>query len=125
MTLACACALRTMLATALAVVASSTLRRREQVGPTENRVERRAQLVGDRRQEFVFQAARLALADEQCLALGLELLALLDLAQQALIGLLDAGDHGAERMDQFADFVLWRRNRRHGVVRFPSHVSRR
>ena len=64
---------------------------RQQMGPAEDRAERRAQLVGQRRQEFVLHPARplghgprIALCLEQELALRLELLLPADVERHAI-----------------------------------------
>ena len=88
---ACARALRSIVAAALATSTAPALRPAEQVGPAEDGVERRAQLVRQRGQELVLHAARplgldarLALGREQRLALVLELLLAADVERDAV-----------------------------------------
>ena len=87
--------------------------RAEQLGPPENRVQRRAKLVRQGGQEFVFHAVRLAFSHEQFRAFLLGTAPLADLAAQLLVrsrefllAKLDPLEHAVERVDQGAQLVF-------------------
>ncbi len=91
---ACACALRSMRSSACFDFLLRQLAAAQQVHPADDGVERRAQLVRQRREEFVLQAIGLLLAIEQLGAL-------------ALRG-LDFVEHAIEGLHQHADLVTGR-----------------
>ena len=95
---ACACALRSMRSSACFTSSCRQLAAAQQVDPADDRVERRAQLVRERGEEFVLQAIGLLLAIEQLGALALRR--------------LDLVEHAIERLHQHADLVAGRGSRR-------------
>ena len=132
------CALRSTFSSARSLPDGGTAFAAQQLRPAEDRVERRAQLVRQRREELVLQPVRFALAHEQLGALLLGAPALGDFVAQLLVGgrqlllpQLDPLEHAVEGVDQHAEFVVGRRarrgasNRRARTPRRPCRASAR
>ena len=127
---ACTCALRSTFSSARSIDGDGHRVGAQQLGPAEDGVERRAQLVRERGQELVLQPVGFALAHQQLGALLLGAAPLGDFAPQLVVGpgelglpRLDSLEHAVERVDQIAQLVVGRPRRPQRVVAAAGHLA--